>query len=106
MNHRHEQIGEKHQRDDANDDRFHSNLLEFLAKADVKSAYDKKRNNDSTEDQIIHRIVIDGTIRPDLQSDLLAGLHPLVRATLQENGVRLVLNRKDDNTRHNNSLIN
>jgi hypothetical protein len=60
VNHRHEQVSEQQQRDQANDNGFHLNLLEFLAEADVESAYDKKQNHDSTEDQIVHRIVADG----------------------------------------------
>jgi hypothetical protein len=48
--HRHEQIGEEEQRDDGDNDRFHSNLLELLAKADVESACEKERDDNSSED--------------------------------------------------------
>jgi hypothetical protein len=66
MNHRDKQIGEKQQGDEANDDCFHLDLLEFFAEADVESAYDKKQNHDSTVDQIIHTIVADGKTRVHL----------------------------------------
>jgi len=54
-NHGHKQIGEKQQRDDADNDCFHLFLLQFLAESDVKAAHDKKQNDDSGEDEIAHR---------------------------------------------------
>jgi hypothetical protein len=53
-NHGHEQIDEQQQRDDAHNDSFHAVLLKFLAEADVKTAYGKKQNDDSEEDEVVH----------------------------------------------------
>jgi hypothetical protein len=53
-NHGHKQIGEKQQRDDADNDCFHLFLLQFLAESDVKAAHDKKQNDDSGEDEVVH----------------------------------------------------
>ena len=48
-NHRHEQINEEQQRDDADNDGFHGVLLQLLAEADIKTAHDKKHDDDSNE---------------------------------------------------------
>jgi hypothetical protein len=53
-NHGHEQIDEQQQRDDADNDGFHCVLLKFLAEAGVKAAHDKKQNDDSGEDDVVH----------------------------------------------------
>jgi hypothetical protein len=55
--HRHKQIDEKQQRDDSDNDRFHVVLLKLLAEAGVKTAHDKKQNDDSNENQITHKVV-------------------------------------------------
>ena len=47
--HRHEQINEEQQRDDSDNNCFHGVLLQLLAEADIKSADDKKDDNDSNE---------------------------------------------------------
>jgi hypothetical protein len=49
-NHGHEEVDEQQQRDDSGDDVFHSVLLQFFAKTDVKSAHNKEGNNDADED--------------------------------------------------------
>jgi hypothetical protein len=54
-NHGHEQIDEQQQRDDADNDGFHCVLLKFLREAGVKAAHDKKQNDDSGEDEVVHR---------------------------------------------------
>jgi hypothetical protein len=54
-NHGHEQIDEQQQRDDPDNDGFHCVLLKFLTEADVKAAHDKKQNDDSGEDEVVHR---------------------------------------------------
>jgi len=48
-NHRHKQIDEEQQRDDSDNDRFHVVLLQLLAEADIKSADNKKEDDDSNE---------------------------------------------------------
>jgi len=48
-NHRHEQITEEQQRDDPDNYSFHGVLLQLLAEADIKSADDKKDDNDANE---------------------------------------------------------
>jgi hypothetical protein len=53
-NHGHQQINEEEQRDDADDCRFHFVLLQLLAKTHVKSAHDKKGDNDSDENEVAH----------------------------------------------------
>jgi hypothetical protein len=53
--HGHEQIDEQQQRDDPDNDCFHCVLLKFLAEAGVKPAHDKKQNDDSGEDEVVHR---------------------------------------------------
>jgi hypothetical protein len=53
-NHGHQQINEEEQRDDADDCRFHFVLLQLLAKTHVKSAHDKKGDNDSDENEVTH----------------------------------------------------
>jgi hypothetical protein len=50
VNHRHEQVGEEQQRDNADNDCFHAVLLQPFAKAYIKSAHDKKRDHDSDKD--------------------------------------------------------
>jgi hypothetical protein len=47
--HRHKQIDEEQQRDDPDNDCFHVVLLQLLAEADIKSADDKKPDDDSNE---------------------------------------------------------
>jgi hypothetical protein len=47
--HRHEQINEEQQRDDSDNGRFHQVLLQLFAKAGIKSAADKKDDDDSNE---------------------------------------------------------
>jgi hypothetical protein len=54
-NHGHKQIGEQQQRDDPDNDCFHCILLKFLAEAGVNAAHDKKQNDDSGEDEVVHR---------------------------------------------------
>jgi hypothetical protein len=54
-NHRHKQINEEQQRDDTDDDGFHGILLQLLAEADIKSAHDKKQNDDASENEVVHR---------------------------------------------------
>jgi hypothetical protein len=54
-NHCHEQINEKQQRDNPDDGGFHFALLELLAKAHVKGARDKKRNDGSNKDEVTHK---------------------------------------------------
>jgi hypothetical protein len=53
--HRHEQINEEQQRDDSDNDRFHVVLLQLLAEAGIKTAHDKKQNDDAGKDEIAHR---------------------------------------------------
>jgi hypothetical protein len=48
-NHRHEQINEEQQGDESDNNSFHGVLLQLLAEADIKSADDKKDDNDSNE---------------------------------------------------------
>jgi hypothetical protein len=48
--HRHEEIDEEQQRDNRGDDCFHAVPLQFLAKADVKRAHEKKHDDDSDKD--------------------------------------------------------
>jgi hypothetical protein len=52
--HGHEQIDEKQQGDDPDNDRFHCVLLDLFAEADVKTAHDKKPNDDADEDEVAH----------------------------------------------------
>jgi hypothetical protein len=54
-NHRHKQIDEEQQRDDSDNDGFHVVLLQLLAEAGVKTAHDKKQNNNAGKDEIAHR---------------------------------------------------
>ena len=54
-NHGHEQIDEQQQGNDADNDGFHRVLLQLLAEADVKSAHDKKQNDDASENEVVHR---------------------------------------------------
>jgi hypothetical protein len=49
-NHGHKQIGEQQQRDDADNDCFHSIFLEPFAKADVKRTHEKEHDDNSDED--------------------------------------------------------
>jgi hypothetical protein len=53
--HGHEQIDEQQQSDDPDNDCFHCVFLKFLAEAGVKGAHDKKQNDDSGEDEVVHR---------------------------------------------------
>jgi hypothetical protein len=53
--HRHKQIDEEQQRDDPDNDGFHGILLQLLAEADIKSAHDKKQNDDAGENEVVHR---------------------------------------------------
>ena len=55
-NHGHEEVDEEQQRDDADDDGFHVSLLEVVAEAHVERAHDKKQNDDSGEDEVVHRV--------------------------------------------------
>jgi hypothetical protein len=48
--HRHEQIDEEQQGNDANDNCLHKIPLEFVAKAHVKSAHDKKHDHTADEE--------------------------------------------------------
>jgi hypothetical protein len=48
-NHSHEEVDEEQQRDDRDDDCFHGDLLQPVAKTHVKSAQDEKQNYDSGE---------------------------------------------------------
>jgi len=54
-NHRHKQVDEEQQCDDANNDGFHMVLLQLLAEAGVKTAHDKKHNDDCGKDEVAHR---------------------------------------------------
>jgi hypothetical protein len=56
--HGHEQIDEQQQGNDAHDEVFHNGLLQFLAEADVKAAHGKEADDDSDEDQIIHKLLV------------------------------------------------
>jgi hypothetical protein len=53
--HRHEQINEEQQGDDFDNNCFHGVLLQLLAEADIKSAHDKKHNDDCGKDEVAHR---------------------------------------------------
>ena len=55
-NHRHEEVNEEQQRNDADDDGFHVSLLKDVAKAHVERAHDKKQNHDSGEDEVVHKV--------------------------------------------------
>jgi hypothetical protein len=55
-NHGHQQINKEQQRDDADDCRFHSVLLQFLAKTHVQGAHDKEGDNDPDENEVAHTI--------------------------------------------------
>jgi hypothetical protein len=44
------QVGKQQQRDDADDNCFHSILLKPFAKADIKRAHEKKRDDNTDED--------------------------------------------------------
>ena len=55
-NHRHKQVNEEQQRDDSDNNGFHVRLLQLLAEADVKSAHDKKHNDDCGKDEVAHKI--------------------------------------------------
>jgi hypothetical protein len=54
-NHGHKQIGEQQQRDDGDNNCFHSIFLQPFAKADVKRAHDKKGDRDPDENKIAHK---------------------------------------------------
>jgi hypothetical protein len=53
--HGHKQIDEEQQGDDPDNDGFHCALLEVFAEADVKAAHDEEQNDDSGEDEVVHR---------------------------------------------------
>ena len=55
-NHRHEEVNEEQQRNDADDDGFHVSLLEVVAKAYVERAHDKKQNDDCGKDEVVHKV--------------------------------------------------
>ena len=51
--HRHEQVSEQEQRDDANNDCTHI-ALKFVAEAHIKSAHHEEQDDDSGEDYVAH----------------------------------------------------
>jgi hypothetical protein len=55
-NHCYEQVNEQEQCDNRDDGRFHFVLLKLLAKTHVESAHDKKGDNDSNENEVVHGV--------------------------------------------------
>jgi hypothetical protein len=51
-NHRYKEVDEEQDRDDGDDEDFHGELLEPVAKAHVESAHDEKQDDGSDEEQV------------------------------------------------------
>jgi hypothetical protein len=52
--HGHQQVPEQQESNKAHDDILHRFLLQFFAKAHVKTAHDKENDDNTDEDQVIH----------------------------------------------------